>query len=69
VQGPGTEVEPAGIGDVGGDRPRAGWPLLVGAARQASKSLVLEDLVDGGGAESDLLLLEGAADVVDGEGN
>jgi hypothetical protein len=35
--------------------------------RQACKALVLEDLVDGDGAECDVVLGQGPADVIDGE--
>src|SRR3954454_25238238 len=38
VQWPGAEVEPAGVGDVGGARAGARWPFVVVAARQACKS-------------------------------
>jgi hypothetical protein len=40
--------------------------FLVQAPRQGCKALFLEDLAHGGGAESDLVLLEGFADLVDG---
>ena len=57
----------AGVGDVRRDGSRSRRSLFVGALREASKPLILEDLGDDNGAEADALFVEGATDVVDGE--
>ena len=62
-----AQVELPDIGDVGRGRPRAGWALVVGPARQPSESFVLEDLCDGDRAEGMSLVGQVTADVVDGE--
>ena len=62
-----AQVELPDIGDIGRGRPRAGWAFVVGPARQASESFVLEDLGDGDRAEGVSLVGQIAADVVDGE--
>ncbi len=55
------------VGDIGRYRPRAGWALLVGPARQPRESFFLEDLCDGDRAERASLVGQVAADVVYGE--
>ena len=62
-----AEVKLPDIGDIGCGRPRARWAFVVGPARQASESFVLEDLGDGDRAEGMSLVGQIAADVVDGE--
>ena len=62
-----AEVKLPHIGDIGCGRPRARWAFVVGPARQASESFVLEDLGDGDRAEGMSLVGQIAADVVDGE--
>ena len=55
------------IGDLGGGRPRAGRPFVVGPARQASESFVPEDLSDRDRVERMPVVSQVAADVIDGE--
>jgi hypothetical protein len=62
-----VQVKLPDIGDIGCGRPRARWAFVVGPARQASESFVLEDLGDGDRAEGMSLVGQIAADVVDGE--
>src|SRR5262249_16487343 len=53
--------------DLGRYRPGTGWAFLVGPARQARESFILEDPGDGDGAERMPLVSQVAADVIDGE--
>jgi hypothetical protein len=62
-----AQVKLPDIGDIGSGRPRARWAFVVGPARQASESFVLEDLGNGDRAEGMSLVGQIAADVVDGE--
>jgi hypothetical protein len=61
------EKELASIGDRGRIGLEGRRPLFVPAARQAGKTLVVQDLPDGSAAQGSLILLESALDVVDGE--
>ncbi len=62
-----AQIELPDIGDIGRGGPRAGWAFVVGPARQACESFVLEDPGDGDLAERASLVGQIAADVVDGE--
>ena len=62
-----AQVKLPDIGDIGRGRPRARWAFIVGPARQACESFVLEDLGDGDRAEGMSFVGQIAADVVDGE--
>ena len=62
-----AQIKLPDIGDIGCGWPRAGWAFVVGPARQASESFVLENLGDGDRAEGMSLVGQIAADVVDGE--
>ena len=67
MERPWVQVELPDIGDLSRRRPRAGWAFVVGPARQASESFVLEDLSDSDGAERMTLVSQVAADVIDRE--
>ena len=66
-EGPRAQVELPNVGDIGRGRPRAGWALVVGPARQPRESFFLEDLSDCDWAERTSLVGQVAADVVYGE--
>ncbi len=66
-EGPRAQVKLSNGGDIGRGRPRAGWALVVGPARQPRESFFLEDLCDGDRAERASLVGQVATDVVDGE--
>jgi len=66
-EGPRAQVKLSNVGDIGRGRPRAGWALVVGPARQPRESFFLEDLCDGDRAERASLVGQVATDVVDGE--
>ena len=67
AEGAGREVQVADIGHLGGNGPGTSRALLVPPPGQAGKALLLEDLVNGHGAELFPLVLQRPADVVDGQ--
>ena len=60
-----VQVKLPDIGDIGCGRPRARWAFVVGPARQASESFVLEDLGDGDRTQAVALVGQIPADIVD----
>ena len=66
-EGPQAQVELPNVSDSGRGRPRAGWALIVGPARQPRKSFFLEDLSDCDWAERTSLVGQVATDVVYGQ--
>src|SRR5689334_3703581 len=64
---PRAQVQVADIGDFGRSRAGPWWAFLVQTSGKPGKSFRLEELRDGHRAQGLPLLVEGAADVVDGE--
>lgn len=67
MQGAGLEVEFPNVGHGGDGGARTGRPFVVGAAGQFGEAFFLKNLGDGSGGQRLAGLVQGPADVIDGE--